>query len=715
MNGSCLEGCILGYTGSHCSRIVQSGKQSQLDMFYILSGALAANIVILILCVMCCRHIRSPKTQPPKLLAEQAFAMGTVEHAEESARLMSDQTNGGLRLTGNTHFNGSTTDIRYEEEIIYMNVGDNDIIIPDSIPVDELQVYIQNKRNFEGGFGAEYKKLSQNNEATCEAANRPENKAKNRYKNIVAYDHSRVVLEKNKDSDSDYINANYIDGYSRPRKYIASQGPTSAIIVDFWRMLWQVNCNKLVMLTNLVETGKTKCEKYWPDKEQKQYGDIKARCVREQCFSDYTIRTFFLQKSDLPVRKLEQFHFTSWSDHGVPPTPTGLVNFMTRIHADNNPETGPLVVHCSAGIGRSGTFIALDYLMEEARHTGTVDVFGCVNRMRKARLNMVQIEDQYEFIYLALVESIFLQDTHVSIEDYQSYYQNMIIQNDQNDCSKTLLQQQFQELQELEYPHTPEEFLETAKMKNNLNKTRVKNILASDLYRPYLTPAPDGQPRYINAVYLPNHENPRNYIATQMPMAETVEDFWQMVCDVRSSTIVMLNDEDSMDKTCCRYWKDNGDDEFGHITVHNSEVQIKEDFIERTLFIHNNETGKQMSVKQYQYIAWPAGSPVPTNVVSFLHMIEEISQYQLQQQQQQQPQKTPMVVHCLNGAERSGLFCVVCAVLSLLVKERMINIPYVVRTMQLPRPQLLTSVEQYQFCHTAVMEYIDRFLTYENL
>ncbi|CAE1303862.1 PTPRM [Acanthosepion pharaonis] len=370
---------------------------------------------------------------------------------------------------------------------------------------------------------------------------------------------------------------------------------------------------------------------------------------------------------------------------------------------------------CSAGIGRSGTFIALDYLMEEARHTGTVDVFGCVNRMRKARLNMVQIEDQYEFIYLALVESIFLQDTHVSIEDYQSYYQNMIIQNDQNDCSKTLLQQQFQELQELEYPHTPEEFLETAKMKNNLNKTRVKNILASDLYRPYLTPAPDGQPRYINAVYLPNHENPRNYIATQMPMAETVEDFWQMVCDVRSSTIVMLNDEDSMDKTCCRYWKDNGDDEFGHITVHNSEVQIKEDFIERTLFIHNNETGKQMSVKQYQYIAWPAGSPVPTNVVSFLHMIEEISQYQLQQQQQQQPQKTPMVVHCLNGAERSGLFCVVCAVLSLLVKERMINIPYVVRTMQLPRPQLLTSVEQYQFCHTAVMEYIDRFLTYENL
>ncbi|XP_052828236.1 receptor-type tyrosine-protein phosphatase T isoform X2 [Octopus bimaculoides] len=706
-NGSCLEGCILGYTGTHCSKVIQSGEQSQLDMFHILTAALVANIIILILCVLCFRYFRSPKTQPPKLLAEQAFAMGTVEHAEESDHLMSDQTNGGLRLT-----DGSNADIQCEDEIIYMNVGENDIIIPDSIPVDELQSYIQNKRNFEGGFGAEYRRLSQNTEATCKAANLQENKAKNRYKNIVAYDHSRVILEKCKDSDSDYINANYIDGFNKPKKYIASQGPTSAIIADFWQMLWQVNCTKLVMLTNLIETGKTKCEKYWPDKEVKISGDLKIRCIREQNFSDFTIRSFFLQKGEEPVRKLDQFHFTSWSDHGVPPTPTGLVNFMMKIRNDSEAETGPLVVHCSAGIGRSGTFIALDFLMDEALHQGTIDIFGCVNRMRKARLNMVQIEDQYEFIYFALVESIFLQQTQVTIENFPSFYQKLNEENEENVSCKTLLQQHFQELQELEYPHTSQEFLETAKLKNNLNKTRVKNILASDLYRPYLKPAPDGQPRYINAVYLPSHENPRNYIATQMPMKETIEDFWQMVCDIQSSTIVMLNSDDSMDETCCKYWKDDGEIEFGHIIVHSSKAEEKTDFMERILFIQNSETGKQLSVKQYQYTSWPATSAVPNNTVSFLHMIEEIKQHI---QQTQTNPKAPMVVHCLNGAERSGLFCVVFSSLLLLQKERTVNIPYIIRTMQLPRPQVLTDLDQFKFCYTAVMEYIDRFQAYGNV
>uniref|UniRef100_A0A5S6QYN0 protein-tyrosine-phosphatase n=1 Tax=Trichuris muris TaxID=70415 RepID=A0A5S6QYN0_TRIMR len=241
------------------------------------------------------------------------------------------------------------------------------------------------------------------------AADLPCNRIKNRFTNILPYDYSRVKLSPvDDDEGSDYINANYISGYNNPREYIATQGPMPSTRDDFWRMVWEQQCVAIVNLTRCVEKGREKCDQYWPlDAKTMLYGDVEVVVLNESRLPYWTIREFLLQKGGGIQRRVKNFHFTAWPDFGVPDQPKVVIDFVRLFRAQvNSVAHKPVVVHCSAGVGRSGTFIALDQLLQSVRSADIIDVFGTVYQMRKERVWMVQSEQQYVFIHHCLLAAI---------------------------------------------------------------------------------------------------------------------------------------------------------------------------------------------------------------------------------------------------------------------------------------------------------------------
>uniref|UniRef100_A0A452RH51 Receptor-type tyrosine-protein phosphatase beta n=1 Tax=Ursus americanus TaxID=9643 RepID=A0A452RH51_URSAM len=241
---------------------------------------------------------------------------------------------------------------------------------------------------------------------SCDIALLPENRGKNRYNNILPYDASRVKLS-NVDDDpcSDYINASYIPGNNFRREYIATQGPLPGTKDDFWKMAWEQNVHNIVMVTQCVEKGRVKCDHYWPaDQDSLYYGDLILQMLSESvCLASSPLSSSpLLQEEQLDAHRLiRHFHYTVWPDHGVPETTQSLIQFVrtVRDYISRSPGAGPTVVHCSAGVGRTGTFIALDRILQQLDSKDSVDIYGAVNDLRLHRVHMVQTECQYVYLH----------------------------------------------------------------------------------------------------------------------------------------------------------------------------------------------------------------------------------------------------------------------------------------------------------------------------
>ncbi|XP_068699267.1 tyrosine-protein phosphatase non-receptor type 11-like [Montipora capricornis] len=243
---------------------------------------------------------------------------------------------------------------------------------------------------------------------------RPENKAKNRYKNILPFDHSRVILH-DRDPNvigSDYVNANFVgpsDCEESAKRYIAAQGCLPSTVEDFWNMVFQENSRIIVMTTKEVERGRNKCTRYWPDPDTtKEVNSFHIRYLQEFEYSDYTLREFELTSDTNPIpRTIYQFHYIGWPDHGVPKDPSPVLNILHEVNTRQQsiPSAGPIIVHCSAGIGRTGTFIVIDTLVNMIKEQGLdceIDISKSIQNVRAQRSGMVQTEAQYEFIYKAI-------------------------------------------------------------------------------------------------------------------------------------------------------------------------------------------------------------------------------------------------------------------------------------------------------------------------
>ncbi|XP_061855991.1 receptor-type tyrosine-protein phosphatase eta isoform X2 [Colius striatus] len=302
------------------------------------------------------------------------------------------------------------------------------------IKVENFESYFKKQQaDSNCGFAEEYEELkSAGVHQPKFAAELAENRGKNRYNNVLPYDISRVKLSDQSSVTDDYINANYMPGYNSKKAFIAAQGPLPNTIDDFWQMIWEKKVYSIVMLTKCVEQARTKCEQYWPDKQSKSYGDITVTMVSEVVLPEWTIRDFTVEKSCTPEsHTVRQFHFTSWPDHGVPETTDLLINFRHLVHeySSQNPIDSPTLVHCSAGVGRTGTFIAIDRLIQQMEMENTVDVYGVVYDLRMHRPLMVQTEDQYVFLNQCVMDIIRSQKDKKTDLIYQNMTAMAIYEN----------------------------------------------------------------------------------------------------------------------------------------------------------------------------------------------------------------------------------------------------------------------------------------------
>ncbi|XP_007947228.1 tyrosine-protein phosphatase non-receptor type 22 [Orycteropus afer afer] len=253
-------------------------------------------------------------------------------------------------------------------------------------------------------------------------AERPKNIKKNRYKDILPYDHSRVELSLiTSDEDSSYINANFIKGVYGPKAYIATQGPLPTTLLDFWRMIWECNVLIIVMACMEFEMGKKKCERYWaePGKEELQVGPFSISCEADKRKSDYIIRTL-KAKFNNETRIIYQFHYKNWPDHDVPSSADPILELIWDVRCYQEDDSVPICIHCSAGCGRTGVICAIDYiwmLLKDGIIPENFNIFSLIQEMRTQRPSLVQTQEQYELVYSAVVELFkrqmdIFRDTH---------------------------------------------------------------------------------------------------------------------------------------------------------------------------------------------------------------------------------------------------------------------------------------------------------------
>ncbi|XP_056913172.1 receptor-type tyrosine-protein phosphatase S-like isoform X8 [Takifugu flavidus] len=600
------------------------------------------------------------------------------------------------------------------------------------IPINELAEHIELlKANDNLRLSQEYESIDPSQQFTWEHSNLEVNKPKNRYANVIAYDHTRVILAPiDGILGNDYINANYIDGYRKQNAYIATQGPLAETFGDFWRMVWEQRTASVVMMTRLEEKSRVgqynslikiwaremidishslvllsprqiKCDQYWPNRGTETYGMVQVTLLDTMELATFCVRTFSLHKSGSSERReVRQFQFTAWPDHGVPEYPTPFLNFLRRVKACNPPDAGPISVHCSAGVGRTGCFIVIDAMLERIRHERTVDIYGHVTLMRSQRNYMVQTEDQYSFIHEALLEAVACGNTEVPARSLYSYMQKL--SKVESGEHVTGMELEFKRLANTK-AHTSR--FVTANLPCNKFKNRLVNIMPYETTRVCLQPIRglEGSD-YINASYIDGYRQQRGYIATQGPLAETTEDFWRMLWEHNSTIVVMLTKLREMGREKChQYWPAERSARYQYFVVDPMAEYNMPQYILREFKVTDARDGQSRTVRQFQFTDWPEQG-VPKSGEGFIDFIGQVHKTK-----EQFGQDGPIAVHCSAGVGRTGVFITLSIVLERMRYEGAVDIFQTVKMLRTQRPAMVQTEDEYQFCYQAALEYLGSF------
>ncbi|XP_034065313.1 receptor-type tyrosine-protein phosphatase F isoform X18 [Gymnodraco acuticeps] len=575
------------------------------------------------------------------------------------------------------------------------------------IPVTDLADHIERLKANDGlRFSQEYESVDPGQQFTWENSNMEVNKPKNRYANVIAYDHSRVVLTSvdGKGSavpGSDYINANYIDGYRKQNAYIATQGPLPETLSDFWRMVWEQRSNTIVMMTRLEEKSRVKCDQYWPSRGTETYGMIQVTMLDTVELATYSVRTFALYKNgSSEKRELRQFQFMAWPDHGVPEYPTPILAFLRRVKACNPPDAGPMVVHCSAGVGRTGCFIVIDAMLERMKLEKSVDIYGHVTCMRAQRNYMVQTEDQYIFIHEALLEAATCGNTEVPARNLYAHIQKLT--QPPPGETVTAMELEFKRLANSK-AHTSR-FI-SANLPCNKFKNRLVNIMPFESTRVCLQPirGVEGSD-YINASCIDGYRQQKAYLATQGPLAETTEDFWRMLWEHNSTIVVMLTKLREMGREKChQYWPAERSARYQYFVVDPMAEYNMPQYILREFKVTDARDGQSRTIRQFQFTDWPEQG-VPKTGEGFIDFIGQVHKTK-----EQFGQDGPITVHCSAGVGRTGVFITLSIVLERMRYEGVVDLFQTVKTLRTQRPAMVQTEDQYQLCYRAALEYLGSF------
>ncbi|XP_074007393.1 receptor-type tyrosine-protein phosphatase C isoform X2 [Numenius arquata] len=554
-------------------------------------------------------------------------------------------------------------------------------------------------------------------------AKKSQNQNKNRYIDILPYDYNRVELsEIPGDPGSDYINASYIDGFKETRKYIAAQGPKDETTDDFWRMIWEQKATIIVMVTRCEEGKRNKCAQYWPSMENGSatYGDIIVKINESKTCPDYIIQKLHITngRERTAGRDVTHIQFTSWPDHGVPEDPHLLLKLRRRVNALSNFFSGPIVVHCSAGVGRTGTYIGIDAMLEGLDAEGRVDVYGYVVKLRRQRCLMVQVESQYILIHQALVEYNQYGETEVSLSELHSYLNNLKRKDPPSDPS--LLEAEFQRLPSYKGWRTQN----TGNREENKSKNRNANIIPYDFNRVPIRHEDEcnkegdhdsddssdedsdceESSKYINASFITGYWGPKAMIATQGPLQETICDFWEMVFQRKVKVIVMLTDlKEGDQELCAQYWGE-GKQTYDGIEVQMTDVNCCPSYTIRAFDVTHLKTKETQKVYQYQYHKW-SGLDVPENPKDLVSMILNLKQkvpVRPVTEDNRSTRSVPLVIHCRDGSQKTGVFCALMTLLESAEVEEVIDVFQVVKALRRTRLGVVSTFEHYQFLYDTI-------------
>nr|XP_022311896.1 receptor-type tyrosine-protein phosphatase mu-like isoform X4 [Crassostrea virginica] len=689
-SGACEGGCKPGWTGITCKQIPTESQTGA-----IVGGIFAVIGIILIAVAVVILY----KRLKPRISRQRTAGNKKTDSSNKPtfSKIYQNIDKGGdaggsgdnerrKPFTSANKENIASDEVDIDEKIHEENpYGDfyvNDETKPD-FDVKNLGKIIEEKsKNEDDDFKKEYATLLYGVRYPCDVGKLPENVPKNRFKTTFPYNHSRVILE---DTHSDYINANYINGFHKEGRYIASQGPKQNTMSDHWLMIWQENVAQIVMLTNLKEGLKDKCFQYWPDvHECMTCGNIDLCTIEEKNYANYVIRKIKVSNKKLNTsRTALQYQYTTWPDHGTPDPICLLLfhNHVTRTHQKGH--GGPVLVHCSAGIGRTGTYIAIDSLSEALKKRKKINIAEYVKKMRENRMNMVQTYEQYKTIFLTLHEMVKAPVKVQNTSDFLSKLDNQHVKS-------SPIREEFQKLLNLRPCYTDTNY-KMASQNGDVSST----VRPVDRYIIFLTSSVPKRGNYINAIFLPSLTSQKTFIITCHPTQGHSVDLLRLLIDHESNLVISMEPLNNIE-TSKQWFPDSSKPR----TVQPYKTRL---LTERTDDIKCSKIEIDRGASEGGWVA-EIVEPLSELTKDNPQAISQIIAFVMFAKNNESD--APITVVSRDGASLCGVFCAVYNAIQQLTMDNEVDVFSVVRQLQIRRPELCSTLQEYSLIHDTLKKYV---------
>ena len=434
---------------------------------------------------------------------------------------------------------------------------------------------------------------------------------------------------------------------------------------------------------------------YWPKEGTITYGHIDVTIVKEKVMANYTVRVLRLKHTKLKKKKwmmyertVEQYHYTAWPDHGTPADTGSVLTFVRKSVASNPPDGGPIVVHCSAGVGRTGTYIGIDAMIKQAQVKQEMNVFGFLKHIRSQRNHLVQTEEQYVFLHDALVEALSSGNTEVSLTSIGDYIGKLNSTVSEVD-STILLDKQYNLVVDFvpnDYDHV------AAKKPINASKNRDPAIVPIESARVALRAKPGVEGSdYINASWLQGHDKLKEFIITQHPTGETREDFWTMLWDHNAQTVVLLTPIDTEQPI---FWPiKNEEYDLGYFKVKFIEEAVHEGHSTLDFVVSSRYDDYELKVRIIHCHGWPHNARPLFKVFNVVNLVQD---WHLEYQ------NGPLVVVDKFGGTEAATFCALTTLKKQLDHEDLCDIYQVCKLAHNKRPGIWRCKDDYLYIYQAI-------------
>jgi len=579
------------------------------------------------------------------------------------------------------------------------------------------------------------------------------NQVKNRTEDIVANDENRVIINTG-DTSTDYINASFCASLIPGEKYIVTQGPLESTVTDFWSMVWQEECPGIVMLTKTFDYIRVMCVQYWPTSHrEEQYGDLCVSVTKELYYASYIQRTIRLVKNG-EQRDVIHFQFTEWPCYSNPFS-GALLNFRRMVAAALNcsPNTGPTVIHCHDGGGRSGVFLLLDANIRLIQASHQVNIYSYLTKMRSQRSGLVATQDQYKLVYSLVEEFLICGDTVSTMQDFISGH---IGQN--QGAAEKHYEKDFATVNKI-IPVLSQGDCAGGHRLDNRNKNRSVLVLPPDIHRPYITSFQGNDcTDYINAVFVDGYIRANDFVVTEWPLTNTIQNFWSMVYDHDIATVVVLDcpkpstkyptfwpefgkprkygpvfsveqvkQTGEPDKDKQRVGFSSGQQEqVDLIETQGSFLSVRLDISKKEVAPHrktqalyvDDKQGKQFSsltnlvvgvtapakrVRLFQSQSSQSGDKMFGSATNLVEILASARKWR-----DLENPDSPVAVVSMDGAEKAGVYCVGSHCWDQLVRDKEVDLLHAVRSVRISRPQLVSSLQEYKLCTEVIVKILTK-------